>query len=551
MEIWVLACLLDFKDVFFSRGISAEIAEERDFEKRIDDLVTNRLADFARERNPISRVGWYGSMRVMKSISDLIDDIKRQQRELKQNPGLTIALEDVEDKKWESLIQELIKHDAIAETILLSTRAVCAFVVLAHDVLTFQKAAGDVSTYFDAIEQRILKSDDFAAFCLERLKKYTEPSRLIEEDIDAFIHLTGILAFALSKGYFSPQGSDDKNKLRENLKEKFGFENRQAIIGAIVERFSDVNQVLTSRKSKFYDKENWFVATANLQKLYEDDGKMKTLRKLQEKEAIGEDYSFKFLVALPIAVKAMAQLSIDERLDRMAGLSHDRWGELEFAPWLTRVEDLGDELVNAMLDIHIQRSGNTAWGVWKGAHDWTVTAAVVDALSLWCAALACRYALNEQTGIVTRRTSGTEGIPREDQEVVAAFFGLLKKHTTPSPVEAANSADRDSLEWLNILWRLSGPSGPALNFDTKNSGRPFLGLDNAAKVAALIKHIRDAGEDRGDVVKEVCGLIRKTLGQGKSDATQAALYAALYKSIVEKFPRAFSDIAPPRVEQRK
>lgn len=552
MEVWALACLLDFKDVFFQRQIDSNIAKQQEFEKKIDGLVSNRLDDFdfAREGrggiNSVSRVGWYGSMASMERLSELQTKRAQQHGLVQDHPNVAKALKRTGG--WDALIEELANHDAIAETVLLSTRSVCAFVVLAHDVLALRKGeegGGAVSTFFDNIEKDVLRTDGFAAFCLGRLRKYKQIPRLPLEEIDPFIHLTGILAFALSRGYFSP--NDNKNEIRATLKE-FDFNNRGEIIDAIMDKFRDVGDLLVRGDSEMYDQENRFVATADLARLYTDDGALKLLRSVEDKAAIGDDndrddHSFQFVVSLPIAIKALAQLSIDERLDRMTAVHHDQWTQLTFAPWLERVEQLGERLVGAMSELNVHRAGNVAWGVWKGKHDWSVTAAVVDALGLWCAALACRYALTERIG---QGPDVSNEFSTEDQKVVAAFFGLLKQHTAPKPAAEGNGANDESLEWIRILRQVSSA---ALNFEPRDNGADpskSLGLENIFRVVAMIQHIRrELGTPLEVVVPTVRGLIKQVL-ETKKKMDTSDMFVELCLRIRKEFPKAFSEPEPAK-----
>jgi hypothetical protein len=572
MEVWALACLIDIKDVFFRRRIDTRIAEDnKELEKRIETVVSSRLEQIRQEAtdgiNKNVRVGWYGSMTAMKSIRELLPN-KKIQRDLEKQKNLSAALQGV-GGSWEALLGKILNHRAVVETILLSTRAVCAFVAIAQDVLVSSrvgnKGGEDVSQTFKDIENDVLRNEAFAQFCLSQLAQYRQTRRLPLEDVDPFIHLTGILAFSLSRGYFSAPDGKAKGELRESLQRD--FKDRNEIVVTMLDKYErDVVDLLIKDDSDLYREKNIFVATSDLARLYDEDGNLKSLRTIEDKAEIGgadlDHHTFVYVVALPIAVKALAQLSIGERLNRMAAVNHEHWGELEgeFADWLPRVDALGETLVAAMSRLNIKRSadGNTAWGVWEGQHDWSVTAAVVDALGLWCGALACRAAFNAQTGLAIRPPEKDPDrdpvgpFPASDSRIVAEFFDLVSRRTTPPEREESNGGDNEALlEWLGILRRVSSP---ALNFeprsfgsDTERTSSKSLGLENAFKVVALVQYIRQQmNEPLDELVPTVCEHITEVLKLEK--AGPDVMFNDLCGRIRSSYPGAFPNQPPQKAK---
>lgn len=506
MEVWVLTCLLDIKDVYFGDDpVDKAIAGQRELVGRIDAVIADRIDAFRRAQSEdisdLGLVGWYGSVGTMSDLQQ-----KSAISALAQSEGGRLALTRMRKKDSkatnQTLFRSVLTRPEVIDTTLLSTRAVCTFVVVGKEIYDKIPAVEEVEKAsksfaleaFEDFERKRMESEEFGHFCLAQLKRFAA-SPLTLENIDGYVHLCGILSFALSRGYFF--ADSDGEKLREELS-GFGFATRTDIINSMVTKLRQEGKKLLLDASQ---QENYFVATADLRLLLNDDGTDRDLKDPAQRERIEprldgasevandqRRHTFVYLVVLPIAVKALAQLATEERR-RISKVAHDKWSEVTFPPWIEDVEKLGDDLVEQMIKQSLRRSETgEAFGEWKGEHDWSVTAAIVEALNVWCVALAYRTAWKESQQVEPARQiiDGDRPGLSSDQEAFERFLTVLQRHAT-APQGNGGASVGQGLQYLPIVDALMVSCLGYYPHDT-GMNRTSLGIEMLFKIAMYVQH---------------------------------------------------------------
>jgi hypothetical protein len=347
----------------------------------------------------------------------------------------------------------------------------------------------------------------------------------------------------------------EKDKFRDSI-EKHGYKDRADVINALLLAYENtVWGYLSRTEGELYRSKNRFITTHDLARIYDNEGKLRPLVTSKEKLEIGNDadrnyHSFEYVLTLPIAIKALAQLSYSERLSRFEATKLEKWSELQFPAWLPKVETLAEDLVEVMLKVHVRNDkGTLFWGVWQDEHDWSVTAAVVDALSLWCGSLACRWAYNEHTGKV--EGDGPEGTDAVERKVVAEFFNLLRAKTSGSQqprarAEPLDEETKEIVEWLRTLRKLTSM---ALNFRSANASsdpeKEGLELEHVFMLADMVGQVKyTLGPSAAD--SELFGHVGKILEDAmRTRASSGERFGNVRMKIIEKYPTAFPEVDLP------
>ncbi|MES9905457.1 MAG: hypothetical protein ABW168_22620, partial [Sedimenticola sp.] len=176
----------------------------------------------------------------------------------------------------------------------------------------------------------------------------------------------------------------------------------------------------------------------------------------------------------------------------------------------------------------------------SGKLDLSLTAAVVDALSIWAGSLALRNALEQVVGSISSPSVVAHPVD-SDHAVVDEFFQLLKRRTTP------DEQDTPDKRRSRVFWSILQQSfiDPALiqNQNAQIASEPnifvlFICVD-------LAMHIIDVGEKRslGYAEKEVCNEIAILLSkEGTAEKSSAcSIFPTIREAIVGKYPGAFSE----------
>ncbi len=585
MLVWALGYVLDLKTTLSQSNTAKSQSTDSDETIRIETLVKEGLAALIQRgqeglASSELRHGWYASLETMESLFEQRGTFKGtagKDRISNRKDNLSKAFVR-HQQKLDPLLLEIVDSPAFVESIFVATRAICVFVSIAKEVAEEAERESGVasetslSAYFTDLETEVFRQDSFGQFCLTQLKKYTldrQGRPLPLDHYDPFIHLTGILAFALAEGYFSPT-DDDGKPMTESLRPKFveiGFANRTAIIDAIVDTFEGpLIQALGDQLNPINIEENRFVATAELHRLFDGDGNLMLLDNVQKKSGIERDpndksptayldrrnHSFTYLVALPIALKGLAQMVREELMSRLLETPSTEWktAAAKLPNWVGRVETMCGKLVKTLYDVNINKEGDKRIGVWKGKPSWSVTAAVVDALSVWMGVLTCRVAIELASGEAEETL--TEGIdfPSSDIGVVKDFFSLLTKYTSPPPAPPVQTqpespaVEPSLLQWLNSI-KTVADVGIFYNPSSNAGFTTTLGPEQVLKTVKLIKFISDRMKDEttyAEVEEYVCTKLIKDLRKevrASGKMTVESVFQTLENRLKEKYPTAF------------
>jgi len=557
LQVWRLAALVDMDDLFFmanplDEGLKRQKQPLHDAFMENLVVVLNKLKQLSRFKLPdqINFRGWYGDIEIMKKIDDACND-DLEKRDLKRN----FKLDNVEE-----FVKKILNSHSIVETTIETTRAVTVFTAIAQEVYKKSKmslAADEISQgetetaeFFEMLESAIFRNENFGKFILNTFDQLTS-QRLQEHQFDTFIHLIGIIAFCFTRGYFSDiEGRNIRNEANEKERDSFKdnlrterFSSRSEVINSLLTHVSSIAAEFNNKNSFIYE-ETRFVATSDwnvLSKLIEKDSLGP-----QEKEELGDQHTYRYIAGLPLIVKALAQISFEERFFQMSRVPQSKWENIQWPDWLEKLEKQNTELTGYMIDYQIMTNEDKseAYGIWKDGEDISITASVVDALSLWCGSLMCRSALNDEFGKPT--TTTTPVLPQdEDQEIVWRYLNLLKRYTGHQ-AERREHVTRDSDEWIDVfftvvkdLFSFTDSDDKWLTSD-KNDNVFELSFHEIIKIVALIRHIqRLCPEDERDeiipkLMPEIRGLVREG---GKS--TFPKIFQEILKKVKSRFGKDF------------
>ncbi len=558
LHAWRLAALVDLDDVFFMR--SAPIDDDaRKRHLKLHTVFADKLRQSLKELRGLVQLkgfpestnlrGWYASPSAMRALDrvteeDVADAIRARV------PGITAPA--METAEWAAILLSILNHQAIIDTTLVSTRAAISVLAVAKatyseatfresDDKNFRAQISAICGDFGFIETNLFRSDVFARFILGQFDRVTKPDLLALQDYDTFIHLVGILAAALSHGYFCP-GSE-----RETFRASASvgvFTNRTAVIRRILKHLQGGTKAELSNMSGFLNTENWFVSTTDPAVLFDEtEGTLRALATPDERKQLGNAHVFQFVLALPLVVKALAELCLQERMFMMTTTKATGWSTIDWSAvgWLAEVESVGAELVAAMTERMVSGTDAGRFATFGGGYDLAATAAVVDALALWSAGLLCRAALNGEM-VAQDEPSRTGGVSvgdgevsPEDQKVVADFFRLLKRHAQPKPA-LADLPSKDAgatggpgrgpvvgAESLDLFITTARQCykffRPKYDWKRRERDAKQPTVEQVLQVVALIEHVQKGvpEADKADVPQQLLKVLTEATRDGKTE----------------------------------
>ncbi|MBF0393064.1 MAG: hypothetical protein HQL38_10315 [Alphaproteobacteria bacterium] len=557
IESWLLSAMVDLDDVYFLRPqvIDKSIAREqvehhknfvRELSARLETLLQVQTYNFPDGRN---RRGWYASIPVMKAFRDYLDGqgVQVARKALKSLPAAY-------DNGWKEVLATVLDHPNVVETTLVSTRAMIAFLSVAKGVYQNRPqsladdAAGEVVGLIDKVEKALFRDDVFANFVLQRLASLDASGRIATEEYDATIHLFGILSFVLPRGYFCDD--DEIETLRKRLHAS-GFTDRasaiERMIGVLDGPFGDE---LKKLKGEF-DNETYFVASAKLEILLNEDLTPRSYGAAEAREeALPASERFPYILALPLMVKALAQLLFEERLRLLTASLPDDWPSIAWPDWVPKLErqcgEMADVMVKKFLKPSRMLEGAQGYaGHWRQDRDLSVTAAVCDSLSIWCGAMMMKAAVD---GDYTEDRDLPAVQPSEDQQVCLRFFEMLKRYTQGA-VESQGRPNLDVhatvLDWLSLVHQVTRHCFPGADPNYIQTHSAFvdvkMGFAEVVQTVALIQNLHRCypNEDRLAITTEVVEHMNDLLGRSNGKVQPSASLRHLIRDMRQKYPNAF------------
>ncbi|MES9903158.1 MAG: hypothetical protein ABW168_10850, partial [Sedimenticola sp.] len=354
LETWLLASLIDIFDTYFGADpLSEEIANDNKAREQIVNALVERLENISTGTDvginkEFGKRGWYASTQIVGQLNKYSKSLVRR-RAKKANKHLP---EDEDIDAWDNLIEEVLALPAVIESTLVTTRAVCALLVVGKEVFAegdFEAEVEDdarvIRNAFASAEKEVLCSEHFLQFVFGLLEKFKSIDLIDAKDFDQFIHLTSLLAFAFKGGYFlddqEPGNVDKLNAVATNA----GFPDRASVMAVIkkhlVQKTGLRNELVRIGEDAVLDKLTYFLATGDLTVLVDKNtGDFIPFTSPKDKEAFPSEHKFSYNLALPLIVKAMAQISLDERFRLMASTYHEEWSDICWPEeWLFEIEE--------------------------------------------------------------------------------------------------------------------------------------------------------------------------------------------------------------------
>lgn len=585
LHMWRLAALIDLDELFFlgdqppSEAIRKEQAKVHE---ACIFAIVNSLGDIDRISNydwpgSCNLHGWYADPATMASLDKLIDKAEDGHRLPLSMLDFTPA--DTSPEHWGPVLEKLTSHQAVVETTLVTTRAVCSVLPVAKDVfqnwLDAQTGPGatknekklrmfvkKILDMFSGIEDKVFRDPAFGRFLLNRFIDVAGAGTVSLEHYDQFVHLVGILGFALSKGYLA--GDGDKHELRPDLA-RDGYRDRNDVIQRIMAILKgSFGDQLCDVSSEFNLQETWFVTTDDLTVLFEDDdeGTPKVWATPAERvEKLPTAARFRFGAGLPLIIKALSNLAFETLRDFLTSHAHGDWkakAESGLPTWLDDVLSTNEKLVDAMLKMLYPNADG--WCVFEGGRDLNATASTVDALSMWCGVLLCRAALE---GELEEKTPLRPLQPDPDYEIFQNFLTLLRRHTGSKPsglpdstVEPPEPQLAEYDDWLTVVYRVvhatySWPLGdydwatrlkkPASVADPRGPDAPGPpSFAEIVQIVSLVQHVRArCGQDRDQTLMAIIEWLDAHMRNWPGGNQFSGVFKPLLKFLGEKYPKAF------------
>jgi len=547
IDCWILAALVDLDDLFFMGSPfipSVRIEQKKQHDKALQVLSQalgrmQRVAKFTNYPDELNRRGWFGNLEIMEALDNLPYDGPARtalQEKLPDFPGIPTP------DDWKRVFQTILTHRNIVETTLVTTRAVLMFSVVAE--ATYRELGGDSASdakalapllqFFDTTTNEIFRNDTFAEFVLTEFSRIAAFPVIPAEDYDIFIHAIGILSFAVTRGFFSEVG--DVDQFREVPRRL--VRDRSDLVGRLLNAIEGGFEGALVKENSFVESPNWFVATKDWSLLFGPDGKPAIRYTPDDKKSLGEGDRFQFILALPLVVKALANISYEERQRVLRTVKPEDWKAYAWPTWLSRVDILAEKLARAMVTKHVKTDGASRIGFSRDAAvDLSVTAGVVDALSLWCAALMLRAVadgeLESESIVVPPSFDPFIGLTADDIAAVGGFFQLLKRWTGP-PTQGFEGNGRETAEepaattpihaaeadFFHVLWQVMQACYGVLDggFDwekgTAQTARSC-SFQEFVQVVGLVRHLQRQTEDQSIRDKVLIKATDKFRGQGK------------------------------------
>ncbi len=557
LETWLLASLIDIFDAYFGADpLNKEIAKDNEAREQIVNALVERLENISTGtevgiNKEFGKRGWYASTQIVEQLNKYSKALVRRSAK-KTNEYLP---EDGDIDAWNNLIEGMLVLPAVIESTLVTTRAVCALLVVGKEVFAeggFEAEVEDdarlIRNAFANAEKEVLRSEHFLQFVFGLLEKFKSIDSIDAKDFDQFIHLTALLAFAFKGGYFlDDQDLGNVDKLNE-VATNAGFPDRASVMAVIkkhlVWKSGLRSELVRTDEGAVLNKLTYFLATGDLTVLVDENtGDFIPFANPTEKEAFSPKHKFSYNLALPLIVKAMAQISLDERFRLMVSTHHEEWPDISWPEqWLFEIEESADYYAESMIENYVQQRDGNVVGICanSGEPDLSLTAAVVDALSIWVGSLALRNALEQVVGSISSPSVVAQPVD-SDHAVVDQFFQLLKRRTTP------DKQDTDHQRRSRVFWHILRESfiDDALITDQKAEIASEPNIFVLFVCVDLAMHIINVGEKRslGYAEKQVCDeisiLLRKEGATDKSSAGSS--FPTIREAIVGKYPGAFSE----------
>lgn len=580
LDCWILAALVDLDDLFFmgSSDFDRKVSRtQRQHHERAIDVLSNALGELQVLLNlnypsGLNRRGWFGNLDIMNALGDLPTRATEQKSLREKLHGLPAG---GKRDDWLAFVEKVLSHPNIVETTLVTTRAVLTFIVVAESAYREQTDGAEPSTdtlgplldFFDTAGNEIFRGKPFAAFVLREFTRLANLELIPPEDYDAFIHTIGILSFAVTRGYFAE--GDDPEQFREDVRKL--VPSRTELVNGILTAIEGSFEGALVKSGSFVEDPNWFVATKDWALLFDDAVTPLVRSTPVAKSELTDKHSFQFILALPLVVKALANISFEERLRLMRKRPAEEWRRIGWPPWLARVDAMADRLTRAMVSKHLRAEESGLIGVSKGAVDLCVTAGVVDALSLWCAALMLKSVADgelepEDEGPGPTGTT-LDGLAAEDIAAVTGFFHLLRRWTG-GPATEATAPETDQIEtlpvgmlpseneWFHVLWQVLYACFDVLRDDYKwsSDARPATTRIEFPQVLELVGQIRFlqrwAPEGAGDgIVRRVLDLLRAMLVDAKTEFP--AILIELRGRLRQEYPAIYERAARDAAAKEK